>query len=239
MWCGALRLGALYVLVSRPRLARWGATDEEAVKRCRSIAGLLASRLESAPPPTAEDHVLPDAEPDIRSEHSVSELDREEVIRALQARERLLTDILGGLGSFFTIDAHWRCTFANEAGAALVGVGAEELLGRDVREFLLEDAREQVCAQLDVAISERRVVHLRSRDSGLGPAHARGDRSSPRRRGARHLRPRRHATGDGRGRRRRGRAALERAERVGAELEILSTQDDGTVVTLDWRAAAG
>ena len=29
----------------------------------------------------------------------------------------------------------------------------------------------------------------------------------------------------------------ERAARVGAELEILSTQDAGTVVTLDWRAA--
>ena len=31
--CGALGLGALYVLVARPRAARWGATDEEAVRR--------------------------------------------------------------------------------------------------------------------------------------------------------------------------------------------------------------
>lgn len=31
--CGALGLGALYVLVVRPRLARWGATDEEATRR--------------------------------------------------------------------------------------------------------------------------------------------------------------------------------------------------------------
>ena len=31
--CGALGLGALYVLVVRPRAARWGATDEEATRR--------------------------------------------------------------------------------------------------------------------------------------------------------------------------------------------------------------
>ncbi len=31
--CGALAFGALYVLVVRPRAARWGATDEEATRR--------------------------------------------------------------------------------------------------------------------------------------------------------------------------------------------------------------
>src|SRR5512140_3463624 len=30
--CGALAFGALYLLVVRPRAARWGATDEEAVR---------------------------------------------------------------------------------------------------------------------------------------------------------------------------------------------------------------
>jgi PAS domain S-box-containing protein len=114
---------------------------------------------------------LPDVVPESRGERA-SELDRDEVIRALQERERYLTGILGSLESFFTVDAQWRCTFVNEAGAALVGVGADELLGRDVREFLLDDAREEVSAQLDLAISGRKVVTLRSSDSRAGaPVH--------------------------------------------------------------------
>ena len=98
-------------------------------------------------------------------EHRPPELDREEVIRALQVRERFLTAVLGSLEGFFIVDAQWRCTFANEAGVAFAGVGEEELLGRDVREFLLDDVREDVCAQLGVAMSERIVVNLRATDS--------------------------------------------------------------------------
>jgi PAS domain S-box-containing protein len=111
---------------------------------------------------------LPDVVPQTPAEQ-VSELDRDEVIRALQARERFLTGIIGSLESFFTIDAQWRCTFANEAGVALLGMTQEELLGRDVREFLLDALREEVSAELDVAMTGRRAVTLRSKDSRQGP----------------------------------------------------------------------
>jgi PAS domain S-box-containing protein len=111
---------------------------------------------------------LPDVVPESRDER-VGELDRDAVIRALQARERFLTGIIGSLESFFTIDAQWRCTFANEAGVALLGLAEEELLGRDVRELLPDNLRETVCAQLDLAMSGRRTVTLRSKDSRPGP----------------------------------------------------------------------
>ena len=84
-----------------------------------------------------------------------AEPDREDVIAALQARERFLAGILGGLESFFTVDSEWRCTFANEAGAGLAGVSAGELLGSDLREFIPLAARDEVCARLGVAMSER------------------------------------------------------------------------------------
>jgi PAS domain S-box-containing protein len=106
--------------------------------------------------------------PDVAPESGV-ELDRDEVIRALQARERFLTGVIGSLEGFFTIDAQWRCTFANEAGVALLGMVEEELLGRDVRELLPDVFREEVSAQLDLAMSGRRTVTLRSKDSRPGP----------------------------------------------------------------------
>ena len=84
-----------------------------------------------------------------------AEPDREDVIAALQARERFLAGILGGLESFFTVDSEWRCTFANEAGAGLAGVSAGELLGSDLREFIPLAVRDEVCARLGVAMSER------------------------------------------------------------------------------------
>jgi PAS domain S-box-containing protein len=112
---------------------------------------------------------VPDLTPESRGESASAELDAEQVIRALEARERFLTGILGSLESFFTVDAQWRCTFANEAGVELAGVSEEELLGRDVREFLLNDVREEVCAQFDVAMRERSVVALRSVDSRAAP----------------------------------------------------------------------
>ena len=110
-----------------------------------------------------------DLAPESRSETAAVELDREEVIRALETRERFLTAVLGSLESFFTIDGQWRCTFANEAGVELAGVSAEELLGRDVREFLRDDVREEVCAQLEVAMNARTAVTFRATDSRHDP----------------------------------------------------------------------
>ena len=62
---------------------------------------------------------MPDLTPESPGETAAVQLDREEVIRALETRERFLTAILGSLESFFTIDSEWRCTFANEAGVQL------------------------------------------------------------------------------------------------------------------------
>ena len=84
-----------------------------------------------------------------------AELDRDSVIAALQARERFLTNILGGLESFFTVDSRWRCTFANESGGDLTRESAQALLGADLRDYLPAELRDEVCAQLDVAMTER------------------------------------------------------------------------------------
>jgi len=88
-------------------------------------------------------------------ERRPAELDRDSVIAALQARERFLTSVLGSLESFFTVDSRWRCTFANEAGGDLTGVSAETLLGADLRDYVPAEVRDEVCAQLDVAMAQR------------------------------------------------------------------------------------
>ena len=97
-------------------------------------------------------------------ERRPAELDRDGVIAAVQARERFLTGILGGLESFFTVDSQWRCTFANEAAADLVGMGAGALLGADLRDHLPVEECEAVCAQLEVAMAERVGVTVDAED---------------------------------------------------------------------------
>jgi hypothetical protein len=98
---------------------------------------------------------LPDMTSANTDEPWPAELDRENVVAALQARERFLTAILGSLESFFTVDSKWRCTFVNQAGADLAGVSAGELLGADLRECIPAEVRDQVCTQLHLAMSER------------------------------------------------------------------------------------
>ena len=99
---------------------------------------------------------MPEVTPENADESWPAELDREHVIAALQARERFLTAILGSLESFFTVDSKWHCTFANEAGADLAGVvAAGELLGADLRDYIPAEVRDEVCARLHVAMSER------------------------------------------------------------------------------------
>ena len=98
---------------------------------------------------------MPDVTSANTGEPRPTELDRENVIAALQARELFLTTILGSLESFFTVDSKWRCAFANQAGADLAGVGAAELLGADLRDYVPAEARDEVCARLGVAMSGR------------------------------------------------------------------------------------
>jgi PAS domain S-box-containing protein len=118
------------------------------------------ARIRSVPLP---DHrgplIAPDIAPERSNETAWAELDHEEVIRALEVRERFLTTILGSLESFFTIDAQWHCRFVNEVGVVLAGGGADELLGRDVREVLSAE----VCRQLDIAMRERAGVSFQAR----------------------------------------------------------------------------
>jgi PAS domain S-box-containing protein len=67
-------------------------------------------------------------------------LRRDELILALQARERFLDGILGSLEVFMTVDEDWRLTYVNKAAAAMIDSSPEELLGRDLRELGDPDA---------------------------------------------------------------------------------------------------
>jgi PAS domain S-box-containing protein len=90
---------------------------------------------------------------------SLGEVERDELIAALQARERFLTGILGGLESFVTVDAAWRLTFANDAAATSAGTTAAAMVGRRVHDFTPADVLEQVWPVLQVAMRERRRAH--------------------------------------------------------------------------------
>ena len=82
-------------------------------------------------------------------------LDREELILALQARERFLDTILGSLETFVVVDADWRITFANSASAKMVQQPADELLGGDLWELMPSVRHVETAAQLRRAMAER------------------------------------------------------------------------------------
>jgi PAS domain S-box-containing protein len=82
-------------------------------------------------------------------------LDRDELILALQARERFLDTILGGLETFVAVDADWRITFANSAAAELVQSPPDEIVGGDLWELLPAVRHEETAAQLRRAMAER------------------------------------------------------------------------------------
>jgi PAS domain-containing protein len=87
---------------------------------------------------------------------SLGAVERDEVIAALQARERFLTGILGGLESFVTVDAAWRFTFANEAAATRAGTTASTMVGRRVHDFTPADVLTQAWPALQSVMKERR-----------------------------------------------------------------------------------
>jgi two-component system nitrate/nitrite sensor histidine kinase NarX len=70
------------------------------------------------------------------------------LVLALQARERHLDAILGGLEPFLTVDDDWRLTFVNKAAAAMAGASPDELVGRDLRELGDEDGHPETWAVL-------------------------------------------------------------------------------------------
>jgi PAS domain S-box-containing protein len=83
------------------------------------------------------------------------ELDREEVVDALRARERALTPLLGDLDSFVTVDRDWRLTFVNEAAVRMAGMEREDLLGRDLLAIAPPEAVAKAMPQLQKAMVER------------------------------------------------------------------------------------
>ena len=89
------------------------------------------------------------------SPHDALALNRDELILALQARERFLDAILGSLEPFFAVDGDWRITFANRAAVGMIQSSAEELLGRDIRELVPAELHETTRDGLRRAMEER------------------------------------------------------------------------------------
>jgi PAS domain S-box-containing protein len=71
-----------------------------------------------------------------RRSHSVAAFHRDEVILALEARERFLDAVFGSLEPFVTVDADWRVTFVNRAAAEMAEGGTEGLIGGDLRTLM-------------------------------------------------------------------------------------------------------
>ena len=84
-----------------------------------------------------------------------AELERDQLIRALQARERFLDAILGSLETFFTVGADWRITFANKATAAMARLTPDEMLGLEVWELMPADQHQVPAQELRRAMRER------------------------------------------------------------------------------------
>jgi PAS domain S-box-containing protein len=82
-------------------------------------------------------------------------LRRDELIRALRARERFLDAILGSLETFLTVDEDWRLTFVNKAAADMAGMDPADLTGGDVRELMPAVLHGDALEQLQRAMAER------------------------------------------------------------------------------------
>ena len=102
-------------------------------------------------------------------------LRRDELILALQARERFLDGILGSLGPFLAVDEEWRITFANGAAAKTTRVPAGELVGRVLWEIMPGAPHGTAAAELRRAMAERVSVEYEVRGpdgtTSLGTAY--------------------------------------------------------------------
>jgi PAS domain S-box-containing protein len=110
------------------------------------------------------------------------ELSREDVIPALEARERFLAAILGSLEAFLAVDEDWRVTYANRAAAEGAGAAAGDLLGKELwavvpdlldeaeRDSLRRAMTERVSAESETETPQGRAHHARAyplADGGL------------------------------------------------------------------------
>ena len=101
------------------------------------------------------------------SDHSgrTGQFEREDLVRALQARERFLTDVIGSLESFVTIDEEWRLTYVNTAAERTLGLSSEELLGEDVRDLTPRTVLEEALPSLEQAMRDKVVVEFDASDA--------------------------------------------------------------------------
>ena len=102
------------------------------------------------------------------NEQKIETFEREELVRALQARERFLTGVIGSLESFVTIGEDWRLTYANAAAGRLAGLEAEELVGKDLHDLTPSFALVQALPMLEQAMRKKTVVELDASDEGTG-----------------------------------------------------------------------
>ena len=98
----------------------------------------------------------------------VETFERDELVRALQARERFLTGAIGSLESFVTLGEDWRLTYANAATERLAGLGADDLVGRDLRDLTPLRILTQALPTLEKAMQERDVVECDASDDERG-----------------------------------------------------------------------
>jgi len=84
--------------------------------------------------------------------------EREDLVRALRARERFLTGVIGSLESFVTIDGDWRLTFANTATERLSGLDVDDLVGKDIRNLTPLPILARALPTLERAMKEQAVV---------------------------------------------------------------------------------
>jgi PAS domain S-box-containing protein len=97
----------------------------------------------------------------------VETFEREELVRALQARERFLTGVIGSLESFITFDVDWRLTFANAAAERQSGLDGD-LIGKDVRALAPPSALVRALPLLEKAMREQTVVEFDATDEESG-----------------------------------------------------------------------
>jgi PAS domain S-box-containing protein len=101
---------------------------------------------------------------DDQENEQVETFERDELVRALQARERFLTGVIGSLESFVTIDEDWRLTYANAATERLTGLDVDDLVGKDLRDLTPLAILVQALPTLEKAMQERSVVESEAND---------------------------------------------------------------------------
>jgi PAS domain S-box-containing protein len=94
------------------------------------------------------------------------------VVRALEARERVLTGVIGGLESFVTVDEKWIVTFANAAAATMAGLPEDEIVGSDFRSVLLPILGDSSLGSLEAAMSADEVTEFELADEGRRRVYA-------------------------------------------------------------------